>query len=561
MEERLSARRLSALIDAGLALAAELDLDALLQRIADLSREVIGAKYGAVGVLDEDGTLVKFHHSGIDEETVLKIGNLPEGRGVLGALIEEGKPLRLHEISDHARSYGFPSNHPEMHSFLGVPIVARKRIFGRLYLTEKHGAAGFSKDDERLALVFAAQAGVAVENARLYGQVQERSEELAHRLAELSSVEVIGKLLMSETSAEEMFRTVAEEARLLTRGARSSIALHDPVTGDLLVRMAVGDQVAAELAGKRLPAGTSKAHGVMQRMKGEVVEDLSQDSEVDPATWQLLGRPRSGVFAPLVVKGRGVGTLGVYERAGGRGFSKDDLAILDLLAGMAAIALENERLNEALRDLAVLEERERISKELHDGVIQSIYSVGLSLQGSVTLLGRDPVMAKQRIDQSIAELDNVVRDVRGYIFELRPRIVEEVGLTEALKELVRELEINTLAHTTVDLDNEACESLGEQEQVHVVQVVREVLSNIARHAQASEVSVRCVHEADVLILTIEDDGIGFHPEGVSRGHGLSNISDRAARLNGSIEILERQPKGTTHRLRVPLKRDEATRGD
>lgn len=554
MDEELSDRRLSALIDAGLALGAELDLDVLLQTIADMSRDVIGAKYGAVGVLDEHGSLVKFLHSGIDEETVRKIGHLPEGRGVLGAIIEEGQPLRLQEISDHARSYGFPANHPEMHSFLGVPIVARGRIFGRLYLTEKFGVTEFSKDDERLALVFAAQAGVAVENARLYGQVRERSEELAHRLAELSSVDLIGKMLMSESSAEEMFRSVAEEARILTQATRSSLALLDPSTGDMIIRMAVGDQVAAELIGKRLPADTSKAHVVTKRLVSELVADLSQDSsEVESGTWKLLGRPTTAAFAPMVVKGRGVGTLAVYERAGGRGFSKDDLTILEMLAGMAAIALENERLNEALRDLAVLEERERISKELHDGVIQSIYAVGLSLQGSVSLMQRDPDKAKHRIDQSIAELDNVVRDVRGYIFELRPKIVEEVGLPEALKGLVRELEINTLAHTTVDLDEVACDSLGEQVQAHVFQMVREVLSNVARHAQASEVSVRCQTENGRVVLTIEDDGIGFEPITVSRGHGLNNMSERAASLDGSMEIVARQPHGTIHRLVVPIR--------
>src|SRR5688500_15139685 len=167
-------RRLSALVDAGLALAADLDLDSLLQRIADQSREVVGARYGAVGVIGDDGRLVRFVYSGIGEETASRIGDLPDGRGVLGALIEENRPLRLHEISDHPRSYGFPPNHPPMHTFLGVPIVVRGHVFGRLYLTEKADQAEFTKDDERLALTFAAQAGVAIENARLYDEVRDR---------------------------------------------------------------------------------------------------------------------------------------------------------------------------------------------------------------------------------------------------------------------------------------------------------------------------------------------------------------------------------------------------
>jgi signal transduction histidine kinase len=545
-----SDRRLSALIDAGLALAAELDLDTLLQEIADLSRDVIGAHYGAVGVLAEDETLANFLHSGIDDETVRMIGHLPEGHGLLGVIIEEGEPLRVAEIAEHPRSYGFPSHHPEMHSFLGVPIVARGRIFGRLYLAEKIGGGEFSKDDERLALVLAAQAGVAVENARLYGQVQERGEELAHRLAELSSVEVIGKLLLSESSAEEMLRLVAEEARALTDGARAVVALLDQDTDQLTIRVAVGDQFAADLLGTRLHPVTSKASAVINRLKSEAVEDLGQDPEVDADALGLAGNPRSGAFAPLVLKGRGVGVLAVFERSGGNGFSDDDLTILDMLAGMAAIGLENERLNQALRALAVLEERERISEDLHDGVIQSIYSVGLSLQGSVSLLERDPEAAKQRIDQSIAELDNVIRDVRGYIFELRPKIVEEVGVTEAVRGLVRELEINTLAHTEVDLHEEACEALTEKQQSHVVQIIREVLSNIARHAQATEVWVGCEAVKGEVMLTIEDDGVGFDPDNVSRGEGLGNMRERAARLGSTLEIIRRKPTGTIHRLSV-----------
>lgn len=548
-------RRLSALIDAGLALVAELDLDALLQKIADLCREVIGAKYGALGVLDEDGTLVKFLHSGVDDDTVRKIGALPEGRGVLGALIEEGRPLRLRDISKHPRSYGFPPHHPEMRSFLGVPIVARGRVFGRLYLTEKTGAKEFSDDDERLALVLAAQAGVAVENARLYGQVQDRGQELAHRIAELSSVDVIGKMLLSDSSPEEMFRSVAEEARALTGATRSALLLIDQDTGELVVRVAVGDQVAAELAGKRFAPGKSKTGAVLQRMKGEVVHDLSEDKEIDTDTWEAIGRPETAAFSPLVVKGRGVGALAVIERAGGRGFSEDDLAILDMLAGMAAIALENERLNEALRELAVLEERDRISKELHDGVIQSIYSVGLSLQGSVSLLQRDSDKAKLRIEQAIGELDNVVRDVRGYIFELQPKIVEEVGVEEAIRELVRELEINTLAQTNIDIHEGAFDNLEASYQVHIVQIIREILSNVARHAHASEVWVRSELLGDQVRLTVEDDGVGFDHATVMRGYGLKNMQDRAAQIDGSIEIENREPKGTVHRLTIPRKRE------
>lgn len=359
-------------------LASELSLDALLQRIADLSREVVGARFAAVGVLGDEGELVRFVHSGIDEETVRKIGELPRGRGVLGVLVQEDRPLRLREISEHPRSYGFPTHHPPMNSFLGVPISVRGRIFGRLYLSEKVDATEFSKDDERVALMLASQAGAAIENARLYEEVRRRGEELA-----------------------------------------------------------------------------------------------------------------------------------------------------------------------------VLEERERISRELHDGVIQTIYSVGLSLQGSMSLLERDVPLAKKRMDGVITELDNVVRDVRSYIFELQPKSVEEQGLSDAVAELVKELEVNTLAHATVELDDGVCIAFSSESQAHVVQIVREVLSNIARHARASEIALSLTPVDGEAVLVITDDGIGFDPQTVRRGNGLRNIQDRASRLGGTMEIRGHEPRGTRHLLKLP----------
>jgi signal transduction histidine kinase len=373
--ERLTA----GLVEAGLALASELDIDALLQRIADLAREVVVARYGAVGVVGEDGLLLRFVYSGIDAETADDIGDLPHGRGLLGVLLEGGRPMRMSEISEHKDSYGFPPNHPPMHSFLGVPIIVRNRVFGRLYLTEKQGASEFTDDDERIAMTLAAQAGVAIENANLLEEVKARGDELA-----------------------------------------------------------------------------------------------------------------------------------------------------------------------------VLEERDRISKELHDGVIQAIYSVGLSLQGAMTLVERDPDGTRKRMDEAITTLDNVVRDVRSYIFALQPKSVEERGLKRAIEELVRDLEVNALVEATVQLSDDALDMIPEDAKGDFIQVAREILSNIARHAQASEVTVACaVREGATVVLTIEDDGVGFDPADVKRGDGLTNIEERARNVGGSLAILARAPRGTVHTLSVP----------
>lgn len=377
-------RHTAGLVEAGLALASELDLDVLLQRIADVAREVLGARYAAVGVVGDDGLLTRFVYSGIDQKTADAIGDLPRGRGLLGALIEGGRPMRMREISDYPYSYGFPPNHPPMHSFLGVPIIVRDRIFGRLYMTEKQGGFEFTKDDERIAMTFAAQAGVAIQNANLIEEVKARGDELA-----------------------------------------------------------------------------------------------------------------------------------------------------------------------------VLEERDRISKELHDGVIQSIYSVGLSLQGAISLVARDPDGTRRRMDDAIGTLDNVVRDVRSYIFALQPKSVEERGLKAAIEELVRDLEVNALSETTVQLSDQALSMISESAKGDVIQIAREILSNIARHARASEVSLTCAirdrdGDGDKFVMTIEDDGVGFDPATVSRGHGLTNIETRALRMGGELAITARGPKGTVHTLILPV---------
>jgi signal transduction histidine kinase len=371
-------RQAAALVEAGMALSAEMGLDQLLQRIADLAREVVGAGYGAVGVVGDDGSLTRFVYSGIDDETAKAIGDLPTGAGVLGALIEEGRPLRLQNIADHSRSSGFPAPHPAMKTFLGVPIITRGRIFGRLYLTEKQGGLEFTKDDERIALTLASQAGIAVENARLLEEIRERSEELA-----------------------------------------------------------------------------------------------------------------------------------------------------------------------------VLEERDRIAKELHDGVIQSIYSIGLSLQGSMSLIDRDSLSLRKRMDDAIGELDNVVRDVRSYIFALQPKSVEERGFRAALFELARDLEVNTLAEVSVVLDEAGLEALNDDGQTEVVQIVRELFSNIARHANASEVSLTGALGDGEVVLRVEDNGVGFAPHAIVRGHGLNNIEQRAAALDARFEVSPREPSGTSQVLSIP----------
>ncbi|HEU5001620.1 MAG TPA: GAF domain-containing sensor histidine kinase [Actinomycetota bacterium] len=551
MADSQGPRRLDALVESAMALAGEHELDLLLARIATLARKVVGASYGAIGVVRQ-GALVKFLHSGMDPDTVEAIGHLPTGEGVLGALLTERAPLRLREVSEHPRSAGFPAHHPTMHSFLGVPIVVRDRIYGRLYLTDKEGGQDFSDEDERLATVLAAQAGSAIERSELFEQLRVRGLELTQRLAQLASVNRVGRLLVAPTTTDQILRALAEEARSLTNGTRATVMLRDPDSNDLVIRQAVGGPEPEKLIGAHLHPGTSKSGAIMDRGRPERVNDLSSDPEINGQVRRLLGNPENGAFAPLQIRDRPLGALAVYGQAGGRPFTDDDLLVLQMLGNQVAMALENERLSGMLREMAVLEERERISRELHDGVIQAIYSVGLSLQGSMGLLDRDTPRVRARLDEAITRLDDVVRDVRNYIFQLRPHAIIEQGGEGAIHQLIKEFEVNTLAQVVPDLDREALARLSTDQEASMIQILREALSNIARHSKATQVHVAVSPLPDSVQLTVEDNGEPYDPATATRGHGLTNIESRAAGLGATWLVQPREGGGMRRMLAVPV---------
>ena len=368
-----------ALIEAGLILSGELALDAVLQRIVELAREITDARYGALGVLGADGRISEFITRGVTPEERARIGDPPTGHGILGALITEGRPMRLADIGADARSYGFPPNHPPMRSFMGAPVRARGIVFGNIYLTEKRGAPEFTEDDEATLVVLATQAGVAVENARLHE--------------------------------------------------------------------------------------------------------------------------------------------------------------------------ETERQQRELQRLSVLEDRERIAKELHDGVIQSLFAVGMGLQGTAAL-ARDEEIGR-RIDDAVTEIDRSIRDLRNYIFGLRPGILADRQLHQALRELATEFEDRSAVVIVVEIDEGLAAELASRAG-DLVQVTREALSNVGRHAAATtcRVSLRRGVNGEA-VLEIDDDGTGFDLEGTSDGMGLANLRDRARSLGGALTIDSVDGEGTTVRLTLP----------
>ena len=378
-EPAVAPDRAELLIQAGLALASELSLDAVLQRIVELAVHITDARYGALGVLGADGQIEEFVTEGVTPEERAAIGDPPAGHGLLGLIISEGRPLRIDDIASDPRSAGFPPHHPPMRSLLGMPIVARGTIFGNIYLTEKRGSPTFTDDDELALQVLATQAGVAVENARLYAETQRTQSEL--------------------------------------------------------------------------------------------------------------------------------------------------------------------------RRLEVLDERERIAKELHDGVIQSLFAVGMSLQGAAALADDQGVAA--RIESAVEDIDRAIRDLRNYIFGLRPGILADRQLDQALRELGAEFETRSGVVTVVDVDPTVASQLASL-AADVVQLTREALSNVGRHAEATTCRVSLRRDDASASLSIDDDGRGFELGSKTAGLGIANLRDRASTLGGSMEIESRAGEGTTVRIALPL---------
>jgi GAF domain-containing protein len=525
----VSADRSTKLLEAGLVLTSELSLPAVLQRIVELAAELTGARYGALGVLGNGGGLIDFVTTGISRRQRAAIGHLPVGRGILGVLIHDVRPLRLADIAGDPRSVGFPPNHPPMRSFLGAPVMARGQVFGNLYMTEKRGAAEFDADDEHTLVLLAAQAGVAIENARLYEEVHRRAErleavrELADRMlagAELGSALTALAKRGRELVAADLGAvvTTTEEGALETRALDGALPGHEPAVAALSQHVVAGGEAILTTTGN---GGGTGADGL-----------------VGPA-----------VAVPLRAADRPFGALVVLRSAGRSPFTGQDVELVKTFAGQAAIAFEYSRAQSELRRLAVLEDRERIATELHDGAIQALFAVGMRLQGAASLAA--DAEQRGRIETAIGEIDRTIRDLRNYIFGLRPGVLADRHLDQALRQLVGDFQQRTGVTTVADIDPSVAAELGPRAG-DVVQLIHEALSNVSRHAGAAtcRVSLHARGDAKVL-LEIDDDGVGFDPAKVQAGQGLGNLGARAGRLGGELELVSRRGEGTTVRVILP----------
>ncbi|GAA2673565.1 GAF domain-containing sensor histidine kinase [Actinoplanes palleronii] len=532
-----SRERLRSLLDAVVGIGTDLDLRSTLQRIVEAACALGGARYGALGVLAPDhGSLSDFITHGIDPATHARIGDLPHGRGVLGLLITDPQPVRLPDIRKHPHSFGFPPNHPPMHSFLGVPVRTRDQIFGNLYLAEKRGAAEFTDDDEELVVALAAAAGIAIDNARLYELAQRRGRWLA------ATAEITG-VLLGTVRRTEALRLIARRAREVAGAELVLVMLYDEPNSRYTIEVADGaDPAYAALAGQLVPVDKDAAAAFGQE-RFRPLDNLRTVTE-----WPGEVPAVPALAAPLAVADSLQGVL-IVTQAPGQPAEDQDAVLLSTFAGQAALALERARAQEERRQLAVLEDRERIARDLHDVVIQRLFATGMQLQGTVHQAGK-PEVAK-RINAAVDDLDATIRDIRRSIFELRAPTGP--SLRGEIRELAEEATAGLGFRPTLDTSGPVDSAIPDDIVPELLAVLREALSNVARHAQATRVRVVVSATGDHVVVCVEDDGVGADPDR-ARG-GLVNLRGRAEDLGGSFEIGPGEGgAGTAVIWRVPLTR-------
>jgi signal transduction histidine kinase len=542
--------RLTALLDAVMAVTADLDLSEVLNRIVRSACELVDAKYGAMGVLGPDREhLVEFVTRGLTDEEHEAIGPLPSGHGVLGLLIRDPRPRRLRDLTGHPDSYGFPPNHPPMRSFLGAPVRIRDEVFGNLYLTEKQGAAEFTKDDEAILVALAAAAGIAIENARHFDSSRRQRRWL-------QTTGDVTQLLFEGRGEGAALDFLAQRVRELSQAQLAMVALFDP-EGDLVVRaVRYGESSEAASRSKAAVGGIlHKGHWREVVMAREPVLLLTRpgDSTVDNLSTDVRELGTSDPYGPtallpIIVGDDEIGVLAVAWSTDAEMFVENIVPLLAALAQQMGLALVAGRSQQNRSRLAMLEDRERIARDMHDLVIQRLFATGLSLQAARRQT-QHPTIAL-RLNEAVDELDAAIKDIRHTIFELhRERPTRQ--LREEIVNLVR-ASAEPLGFAPELTIEGPLDALAADLEADVVAVIREGLANVTRHARASSASVRVVSDG-ALQVEVADDGVGVGSHAVESG--LDNLRQRAEARGGSLTLRRRTPQGTALVWEALLDRD------
>ncbi|MDX1890812.1 GAF domain-containing sensor histidine kinase [Mycolicibacterium sp. 050158] len=527
--------RVDGLVDAMLAVTSGLDLDGTLQTIVHTAIELVDARYGALGIRGHDHDLIEFIYEGIDEDTRRQIGDLPQGRGVLGVLIDQPIPIRLNDIRDHPGSVGFPPNHPPMTSFLGVPVRIRDEVFGNLYLTEKAGGQPFTDDDEILAQALASAAGVAIENSRLFEQARIRQSWM-------EATRDIATKLLSGVDPAQVFRLIADEALTLTSADVTLVAV--PADADAaadadeleIIETAGATQLIGPNGPIPLTDDTIRA-AFRERMpfRGEQA-DLGDGVLRGVGAVMVLPLRCTNTVAGVVISAR---------RAGSAPFTDDQLDTMATFADQAASAWELASTQQRMRELDVLADRDRIARDLHDHVIQRLFAIGLGMQGTIARIRSSEV--QQRLAGTVDDLQAVIQEIRTAIFDLHGSGAGPTRLRQRLDEAIAQF-----AGPRVRTNSQFSGPLSVIEPAladHAEAVVREAISNAVRHGHATDVTV-LVRVDDDLTIEVTDDGSGI-PADVTFS-GLNNLRRRAEDSGGTFELVNGPGGGTVLRWSAPL---------
>ncbi len=548
--------RLAALHQASLELVQDISIDSLLQRIARIACEQAGATYAAIGVRGDNGEIVRFITVGMDEEQIAKMPHPPLGLGLIGVIAEADGPVRVDDMHEDPRRAGFPEGHPDMTSLLGVPIRLGDRRLGQIYLTDKIEEESFTPDDEIVIETLAAYAAVAISNARSYDELRERDRTLTRRNQDLALLNNLASALASITELDELLKTALNRVMNYFNVAVGEIFLSEEDQNTLNKVLHQGEIVPMLWSHERFTLkegliGQTARSGQSSLIKLPYDDDpyLRNDDLQDAGISQIA-------CFPLTSRSE---VLGVLSIATDQGKSLDamDQQLLSSIASWVGTTIENVRLNIQGRRLAVLEERERIGMDLHDGIIQSIYAVGLTLEHARLLLGDEPAQTRKRINQSIEDLNSTIRDLRAFIMDMRPRQLYEEDLMDGLQRLVNEFRANSLVETTLSGPSEGLEDLPDSHAIALFHICQEALANIAKHAQAKKVEVMVWTTPERVLMEVHDDGRGFDPQKIqlTLGHGISNMQTRARNVGGDLEITTEPGKGTTIMVWMPYVQD------
>lgn len=530
------------------------DLRATLQRIVDSARELLAANYAVLATFQQGHVAQNFVFSGIDPETAESIAHPPQGIGLLGALSAERETIRIPRLTEHPKFSGFPAGHPPMNSFLGMPVEQNGVVYGRIYIADKLTGAPFDRTDEQLLRLFAAHAAVAMQNAQLVEANRDDRQKLEQRTRQLAALDKATMAIAGELTLDKVLQQIVDAARDLVDAQYAALGVpNNQGLLDTFIESGMSKEQTALIP--HLPKGHGLLGALIKERRSIRIPRIGDDPrsvgfpDGHPPMVPFLG-------VPVMAGGEVVGNLYLTNKIDADEFTQADQDLVELLAAHAAVAIQNARLYEQVGRLAIVEERTRIGMDLHDGIIQSIFAVGLTLESTKLSLPNNPEDADNLLSHAIEGLNSTIRDIRNFILDLRPHRFQG-NLEQGLGRLVREFQANTMVAVSLSAQQEALTVLSASVARSLFLTTQEALANIARHARAKQVIISIEQQENHIVLRISDDGRGFDmaAKSYSIGHGLANMLARAKDLDGTFQIDSAPGQGTIIKLAVPVKKE------